>query len=79
MSHTLSVRLDANLAARLEEAAERAQQPVSTLVRLVVSDWLDEVGSRRATTLLSAAGSLAGRGASATNANVRASFRKRRR
>ena len=79
MSHTLTVRLDPTLAARLAEAAGRAKQPVSTLVRKVVSDWLDDVGSRRPTTLLKAAGSLAASGVSATNANVRASFRTARR
>lgn len=79
MSHTLTVRIDARLAARLEEAAARANQPVSTLVRQVVTEWLDEAGPRRATTLLAAKGSLAGRGASATNENVRASFRRARR
>jgi predicted transcriptional regulator len=76
MSHTLTVRLDAHLAARLEDAAARANQPVSTLVRQVVTEWLDEAGPRRATTLLAARGSVAGRGISATNANVRTSFRK---
>ena len=79
MSHTLSVRLDARLAARLEDAAVRANQPVSTLVRQVVTEWLDETGPRRATTLLASRGSISGRGVSATNANVRTSFRKGRR
>jgi len=79
MSHTLTVRLDARLAARLEDAAARANQPVSTLVRQVVTAWLDEAGPRRATTLLASQGSVSGRGVSATNANVRASFRRGRR
>ena len=79
MSHTLTVRLDARLAARLELAAARANQPVSTVVRQVVTEWLDKVGSRHATTLLGAAGSIDGPGTSATNENVRAAFRRRRR
>lgn len=79
MSHTLTIRLDAELAARLERAAARAKQPVSTLVREVVAEWLGRSADRRATTLLAAAGSLRGRGQSATNENVRAAFRKRRR
>jgi predicted transcriptional regulator len=78
MSHTLTIRLDENLAARLEREAARANQPVSTLVRQVVADWLERVGPRRATTLLTAAGALSGSGTSATNENVRASFRRRR-
>lgn len=78
VSRTLTVRLDATLAARLAEAAERAKQPVSTLVRNVVSEWLDEVGPQRATNLLGAAGSVSGTRVSATNAQVRASFRARR-
>ncbi|MFZ5469135.1 MAG: CopG family ribbon-helix-helix protein [Myxococcota bacterium] len=79
MSHTLTIRLDENLSARLERAAERSRQPVSTLARQVLSDWLERSGQRRPTTLLAAAGSLTGRGLSATNENVRAAFRRRRR
>jgi hypothetical protein len=52
---------------------------VSTLVRQVVSEWLDKVGPHRATTLLSAAGSISGTGVPATNENVRAAFRRHRR
>jgi len=78
MSHTLTVRLDSRLISRLEKAAARAHQPVSTLVRQVVTEWLDRVGPRRAVTLLAAAGSLSGSGSSATNANVHAAFRRRR-
>lgn len=76
MSHTLTIRLDEHLAARLEHEAARTKQPVSTLVRKVVSNWLDEAGKKRASSLLSAAGSVRGRGVSATNENVRASFRR---
>jgi hypothetical protein len=78
MSHTLTVRLDERMIARLEKAAARVNQPVSTLVRQVVADWLDQVGPRHATTLLTAAGSLSGSGLPATNQNVRASFQRRR-
>jgi predicted transcriptional regulator len=79
VSHTLTIRLEAELAARLEKAAARARLPVSTLVRELVSDWLARSGGRRANTLLAAAGTSKGRGISATNENVRASFRQRSR
>lgn len=78
MSHTLTVRLDARLAAQLEEAAARVNQPVSTLVRRAVAEWLEENAPPRATTLLGAAGSVVGSGIPATNANVRAALRKKR-
>jgi antitoxin component of RelBE/YafQ-DinJ toxin-antitoxin module len=78
MSHTLTVRIDAVLAARLEEAAARTGQPVSTLVRQLVRAWLDEERVPVATTLLGRAGSIRGSGASATNANVRARMRRAR-
>ncbi|MFZ5469141.1 MAG: CopG family ribbon-helix-helix protein [Myxococcota bacterium] len=79
MSHTLTIRLDENLSARLERAADRTRQPVSTVVRQAISEWLERSGQRRATTLLAAAGSVRGSGLSATNENVRAAFRRRRR
>jgi hypothetical protein len=79
MSHTLTIRLDAHLNARLEEAARSSKQPVSALVREAVTDWLARTGTTRAVTLLSASGSVKGSGQSATNANVRAAFRRRAR
>lgn len=78
MSHTLTIRLDERLAKRLERAASQAKEPVSALVRRAVSEWLDNVGPRHATTLLAAAGSLRGAGVPATNENVRAAFRRGR-
>jgi predicted transcriptional regulator len=79
MSHTLTIRLDAKLNLRLLEAARGAKQPVSALVREAVTEWLERSGSKRAVTLLSAAGALKGSGRSATNENVRAAFRRRAR
>ncbi|MBX7194902.1 MAG: ribbon-helix-helix domain-containing protein [Sandaracinaceae bacterium] len=79
MSYTLTVRIDEELAARLEEAASRANEPVSAVVRRAVTAFLGEQTGRSAKTLLAAAGSLRGAGVSATNENVRSSFQKRRR
>lgn len=77
MSHTLSVRLDATTFRRLEQTAERTRRSVSTIVREAVNHWIAQE-PRRATTLLAAAGSVKGRGTSATNAAIRASFRRKR-
>jgi predicted transcriptional regulator len=74
----MTVRLDSALLARLTEAAANENEPLSTLARRAIVDWLERRGPRRATTLLNAAGSTSGSGRSATNANVRAAFRKRR-
>lgn len=79
MSHTLTIRLDAQLNARLERVARAAKQPVSALVREAIAEWLDRTGPKRGVTLLAAAGSVKGRGQSATNKNVRAAFRRRAR
>lgn len=78
MSHTLTVRIDAVLAERLQAVAARTGQPVSTLVRSVVVGWLDENDAPRASTLLSRAGSVRGPGVPATNANVRARMQRAR-
>lgn len=77
MSHILSVRLDPVTYRRLEATAHRTHRAVSTIVREAVSSWLAHE-PRRATTLLAAAGSVRGSGVSATNAAIRASFRRKR-
>ena len=78
MSYTLTVRIDDGLAARLEEAATRANEPTSVLVRRALSAFLGESTSQPPSTLLAAAGSIRGGGVSATNENVRASYKKAR-
>ncbi len=79
MSYTLTVRIDDALAARLEDAASKANEPVSVVVRRAVSSYIEGTTDRRATTMLRAAGTIRGSGSSATNENVRKALAKRRR
>lgn len=78
MSYTLTVRIDDALAARLEDAASKANEPVSVVVRRAVSSYIEGTTDRQATTMLRAAGSIRGTGVSATNVNVRKALTKRR-
>ena len=78
MSHTLTLRIDEQLEAKLEAAALRLKQPKTALAREAVAKWLDRVLPRRADVLLAAAGAARGWGKSATNANIRKAMRRRR-